>query len=147
MLLSILKKYWLAAVWGIVIAIIAVQYRMIVTRDETITELNNNISTMQTLISIKDNSIAELTKGIDDAKVKIDSVNAMLTQCQKRATDQVSDLNTIDKIMCSDDTPLEEVSVIVDDQNKEIHNATKPISNTVNRKGIDFINSQFDAIK
>jgi hypothetical protein len=52
--------------------------------------------------------------------------------------------------MCSDEgEPVEIVSVIEDDtpSAKETSHETKPISRTVNNKGIDFINTQFDAIK
>lgn len=149
-ILNLIKKWWPAIFVGLLLGVIGIQYRMIVTRDADIVQLNTAIDNLKLEVAIKDSSIIELQKAVADNAAKVDSVNAALSRCQSRSEELSDDLRTINDIMCSDEgEPVEIVSVIEDDtpSAKETSHETKPISRTVNNKGIDFINTQFDAIK
>jgi hypothetical protein len=143
-LLNILK-YWKLVGVGILLLIIGIEYWMLNSKEAAINDLTADNYNLGIIIKAKDASIRSYEQKLLDDKDEITAVNNQLNHCTTRLAAQVNDLIAIDNIMESTDEP-----VIVEPINETTEvkpNATPTITNTTQSKGIDFINSQFDAIK
>lgn len=122
--------------------VIAVEHHRVMTRDVVITKLTNTVQDLREAIQTQEDSINAYEVAMDDSVAKLIAVDKQLKLCHEQAKQQAKDLATIDAIMNSTDDTTE---LPVQETTKENSNDT--ISNTTQSKGIDFINSQFDAIK
>lgn len=135
-------NYWKYIGIGVLVFIIGIEYILICRRDNTIQNLEHTVDQLNIAIQTKDNSIKAYEKSTLDYDAKLENVNIQLKYCNNRLLTQANDLLTIDSIMESTDTVEHTETNPV-----EVKKDVKPISNTTQTKGIDFINQQFDSIK
>lgn len=140
--LLFLKNYWKYIGIGVLLFIIGIEYILICSRDNTIQHLEYTVEQLNVEIQVKDNSIKAYKKSELDYYAKLENINTQLNYCNDRLVIQANELLTIDSIMESVD-PTEHTET----KPVEVKNDVKPISNTTQTKGIDFINQQFDSIK
>lgn len=140
--LLLLKNYWKYIGIGVLLFIIGIEYILICSRNNTIQHLEYAIDQLNTVIQAKENSIVAYKKSTLDYDAKLENVNDQLRYCNNRLLTQTNDLLTIESIMESTDTTEHTETKPV-----EVKKDVKPISNTTQTKGIDFINQQFDSIK
>lgn len=140
--LLFLKNYWKYIGIGVLLFIIGIEYILICSRDNTIQHLEYTVEQLNVEIQVKDNSIKAYKKSKLDYDAKLENINTQLNYCNDRLVIQANELLTIDSIMESVD-PTEHTET----KPVEVKNDVKPISNTTQTKGIDFINQQFDSIK
>ena len=122
--------------------VIGIEYVLICRKDSTIQSLEYTVEQLNLIIQIKDDSIKAYKQSALDYDAKLENVNDQLRYCNNRLVTQANDLLTIDSIMGSTDTVEHTETKPV-----EVKKDVKPISNTTQTKGIDFINQQFDSIK
>lgn len=141
-MINFLLKNWKFIGLCVLLIVIAVEHHRVMTRDIVITKLTNTVQDLREAIQTQEDSINAYEVAVDDSVAKLIAADKQLKLCHEHAKQQAEDLATIDTIMnAADDTaepPVQETA-------KENSNDT--ISNTTQSKGIDFINSQFDAIK
>lgn len=140
--LLFLKNYWKYIGIGVLLFIIGIEYTIICSKDNTIQHLEYAVEQLNVEIQVKDNSIKSYKKSTIDYDAKLENVNTQLKYCNDRLLLQTNDLLTIDAIMENTDTTEHTKTKPV-----EVKNDVKPISNTTQTKGIDFINLQFNSIK
>lgn len=140
--LLLLKNYWKYIGVGVLLFIIGIEYILICSKDNTIQHLEYTVEQLNIVIQAKDNSIKAYKQSTLDYNAKLENVNDQLRYCNNRLLIQTNDLLTIDSIMESTNTTEHTETKPV-----EVKNDVKPISNTTQTKGIDFINQQFDSIK
>lgn len=140
--LSFVKNHWGFLSAAVLCMIIGVQYLIINIKNTTIIDLHAEIAKMKTVIDANNTSITSFENMIDHYNDEIESISEQLARCNIRMSEQMADMFTIDRIMECDNTP-----VAVETTSEEVKPDVKPISNTTETKGIDFINQQFDAIK
>lgn len=141
-MINFLLKNWKLIGLCVLLIVIAVEHHRVMTRDIVITKLTNTVQGLREAIQAQEDSINAYEVAVDDSVAKLIAVDKQLKLCHEQAKQQAKDLATIDAIMNSTDDPAEPP---VQETTKENSNDT--ISNTTQSKGIDFINSQFDAIK
>lgn len=141
-MINFLLKNWKLMGLCALLIVIAVEHHRVMTRDIVITELTNTVQDLREAIQTQEDSINAYEVAVDDSVAKLIAVDKQLKLCHEHAKQQAEDLATIDAIMNSTDDTTEPP---VQETTKENSNDT--ISNTTQSKGIDFINSQFDAIK
>ena len=140
--LLFLKNYWKYIGIGVLLLIIGIEYILICSRDSTIQNLEHTVDQLNIILQANENSIKAYKKSTLDYDAKLENVNTQLKYCNDRLLLQTSDLLTIDSIMESTDTAEHTETKPV-----EVKKDVKPISNTTQTKGIDFINQQFNSIK
>lgn len=140
--LLFLKNYWKYIGIGALLLIIGIEYILICSRDSTIQNLEHTVDQLNIILQANENSIEAYKKSTLDYDAKLENVNTQLKYCNDRLLLQTSDLLTIDSIMESTDTAEHTETKPV-----EVKKDVKPISNTTQTKGIDFINQQFNSIK
>ena len=140
--LLFLKNYWKYIGIGALLLIIGIEYILICSRDSTIQNLEHTVDQLNIILQANENSIEAYKKSTLDYDAKLENVNTQLKYCNDRLLLQTSDLLTIDSIMKSTDTAEHTETKPV-----EVKKDVKPISNTTQTKGIDFINQQFNSIK
>ena len=140
--LSFVKNHWGFLGTAVLCIVIGVQYMIINTKNTTILELNAEIDKMKTVIDANNVSINSFESMIVNYNEELESIQDQLARCNVRMSEQIDDMFTIDRIMECDNTPI-----AVETTPGEVKPDVKPISNTTETKGIDFINQQFDAIK
>ena len=140
--LLFLKNYWKYIGIGVLLLIIGIEYMLICSKDNTIQHLEYTVEQLNVEIQVKDNSIKAYKKSELDYDAKLENINTQLNYCNDRLVIQANELLTIDSIMESVD-PTEHTET----KPVEVKNDVKPISNTTQTKGIDFINQQFGSIK
>lgn len=140
--LLFLKNYWKYIRIGALLLIIGIEYILICSRDSTIQNLEHTVDQLNIILQANENSIEAYKKSTLDYDAKLENVNTQLKYCNDRLLLQTSDLLTIDSIMESTDTAEHTETKPV-----EVKKDVKPISNTTQTKGIDFINQQFNSIK
>ena len=140
--LLFLKNYWKYIGIGALLLIIDIEYILICSRDSTIQNLEHTVDQLNIILQANENSIEAYKKSTLDYDAKLENVNTQLKYCNDRLLLQTSDLLTIDSIMESTDTAEHTETKPV-----EVKKDVKPISNTTQTKGIDFINQQFNSIK
>ena len=140
--LLFLKNYWKYIGIGVLLFIIGIEYMLICSKDNTIQHLEYTVEQLNIEIQVKDNSIKAYKKSTVDYDAKLENINTQLKYCNDRLVIQANELLTIDSIMESID-PTEHTET----KPVEVKKDVKPISNTTQTKGIDFINQQFDSIK
>lgn len=141
-MINFLLKNWKLMGLCALLIVIAVEHHRVMTRDVVITKLTNTVQDLREAIQTQEDSINAYEVAMDDSVAKLIAVDKQLKLCHEQAKQQAKDLATIDAIMNSTDDTTE---LPVQETTKENSNDT--ISNTTQSKGIDFINSQFDAIK
>lgn len=137
------KQYWKLLGIAVLLLIIGYEYITINNKNNTIKDLKYEIEQLNLEISAKDVSINSYKTAVTDYDSKLNSINVQLKNCNDRLLTQVNDLLTIDEIMESKDEP--EVCEIT--KPTEVTKNANQITNSTERKGIDFINQQFDTIK
>ena len=140
--LSFVKNHWGFLGTAVLCMVIGVQYLIINIKNTTIVELNAEIAKMKTIIDANNVSIDSFESMIVHYNDELESISEQLAKCNVRMSEQMDDMFTIDRIMECDNTPI-----AVETTSGEVKPDVKPISNTTETKGIDFINQQFDAIK
>lgn len=140
--LSFVKNHWGFLGTAVLCIVIGVQYMIINIKNTTILELNAEITKMKTVIDANNVSINSFESMIVNYNEELESIQDQLAKCNVRMSEQIDDMFTIDRIMECDNTPI-----AVETTSGEVKPDVKPISNTTETKGIDFINQQFDAIK
>lgn len=140
--LLFLKNYWKYIGIGALLLITGIEYILICSRDSTIQNLEHTVDQLNIILQANENSIKAYKQSTLDYDAKLESVNTQLKYCNDRLLLQTSDLLTIDSIMESTDTTEHTETKPV-----EVKKDVKPISNTTQTKGIDFINQQFNSIK
>lgn len=140
--LLLLKNYWKYIGIGVLVFIISIEYILICRKDSTIQNLEYTVDQLNIVIQSKENSIKAYKQSTLDYNAKLENVNDQLRYCNNRLLTQTNDLLTIESIMESTDTTEHTETKPV-----EVKKDVKPISNTTQTKGIDFINQQFDSIK
>ena len=140
--LSFIKNHWGFLGTAVLCIVIGVQYMIINIKNTTILELNAEIDKMKTVIDANNVSINSFESMIVNYNEELESIQDQLAKCNVRMSEQIDDMFTIDRIMECDNAP-----VAVETTSGEVKPDVKPISNTTETKGIDFINQQFDAIK
>ena len=140
--LSFIKNHWGFLGTAVLCIVIGVQYMIINIKNTTILELTAEIDKMKTVIDANNVSINSFEAMITNYNEEMESISEQLAKCNVRMSEQIDDMFTIDRIMECDNTPVE-----VETTSGEVKPDVKPISNTTETKGIDFINQQFDAIK
>ena len=140
--LSFVKNHWGFLGTAVLCIVIGVQYMIINIKNTTILELNAEIDKMKTVIDANNVSINSFESMIVNYNEELESIQDQLARCNVRMSEQIDDMFTIDRIMECDNTPI-----AVETTPGEVKPDVKPISNTTETKGIDFINQQFDAIK
>ena len=140
--LLFLKNYWKYIGIGALLLIIGIEYILICSRDSTIQNLEHTVDQLNIILQANENSIKAYKQSTLDYDAKLENVNTQLKYCNDRLLLQTNDLLTIDSIMESTDTTEHTETKPV-----EVKKDVKPISNTTQTKGIDFINQQFNSIK
>lgn len=140
--LLFLKNYWKYIGIGALLLIIGIEYILICSRDSTIQNLEHTVDQLNIILQANENSIKAYKQSTLDYDAKLENVNTQLKYCNDRLLLQTNDLLTIDSIMESTDTAEHTETKPV-----EVKKDVKPISNTTQTKGIDFINQQFNSIK
>ena len=138
------KKVIGLLVLGLLVSAIAIY---ILHLKSTISDLKEEVTSLNTVIAANNTTIATLTKSNQDKETNLSSMSNLLSSCTNSKQKLTDDLNKIDTII-SCTTPIQEQTTakpsttkVTKEKKYEVLSTSQSIS------AIDFLNDQFAAIK
>lgn len=117
----------------------------------TISDLKEEVTSLNTVIAANNTTIATLTKSNQDKETNLSSMSNLLSSCTNSKQKLTDDLNKMDTII-SCTTPIQEQSTDKSTTTTNVSKVTKEkkyevLSTSQSISAIDFLNDQFAAIK